>query len=79
MTQRKKMLWASFAQQWKDLLIQAHAYIYITAAYCFRKLEPYLDPSVSGHVAKHSQHWAFVFLHGKRDGERQTDERRMCE
>lgn len=50
MTQRKKMLWASFAQQWKDLLIQAHAYIYITAAYCFRKLEPYLDPSVSGHV-----------------------------
>lgn len=56
MTQRKEMLWASFAQQWKDLLIQAHACIYITAAYCFSKLEPYLDPSVSGHVATHSQH-----------------------
>lgn len=50
------MLWASFAaQHWKDLLIPAHAYIYVIAAYCFRKLEPCLDPSVSGHVAKHSQ------------------------
>lgn len=43
------MLWPSFAQQWKDLLIQAHAYNHIIAACCFRKLESYLDPTVSEH------------------------------